>query len=93
MHFHEIFSLPENKFPGDQRSEMINSIQKILPRLEKLNGETLPKNIQFEENSQSLNLLLPAKTFLGDISVFYQNQLVSKYFLWKNVEASVVPLK
>ena len=77
MHFHEIFSLPENKFPGDQRSEMINSIQKILPRLEKLNGETLPKNIQFEENSQSLNLLLPAKIKLMSVDESAQGVLLN----------------
>ena len=77
MHFHEIFSLPENKFPGDQRSEMINSIQKILPRLEKLNGETLPKNIQFEENCQSLNILLPAKIKLMSVDESAQGVLLN----------------
>jgi len=67
----------ENKFPGDQRSEMINSIQKILPRLEKLNGETLPKNIQFEENCQSLNILLPAKIKLMSVDESAQGVLLN----------------
>ena len=66
----------ENKYSGDKRSEMVNSIRKILPKLEQLNGETLPKNIQFEEQCQSLNLL-PAKIKLMSVDESAQGVLLN----------------
>ena len=73
-----LFPFLEKKFPGDTpSSEMINSIRKFLPSLEQLNGETLPKNIQFEEKCQSLNLLLPAKIKLMSVDESAQGVLLN----------------